>query len=364
MAVLIFLLLLAASVPLLRLLFQRRVAGKRQLRGPRSVDEIASWSIRGTAQAVQLRGWDMANPLLLYVHGGPGLPAMPFGHVFQSAWEQHFTVVHWDQRNAGKTLSANGVDTDLILDDFAADGVELVHQLRQRFPDRPVGLVGHSWGTAVAIRMLKAAPELFSGYLSIGQVSDFLAAERYGYETVLGEARRCGHTRIVASLMQFPTYPAGGSLTRASLSAVRAAEVKLGFGYHRRQSVMFKLLWLAFISPDYRWRDLLTLANSQAQSASLDIALAELPRFIAGASGMTINCPLLMVGGAVDLFTPTPAARALFDSLDASNKRFFEVEKLGHFGPLEDVSLFNHIVVSEFLPAIVAYVDSRALPGH
>ncbi|MGZ2426431.1 pimeloyl-ACP methyl ester carboxylesterase [Rhizobium laguerreae] len=252
------------------------------------------------------------------------MPAMPFGHAFQSEWERHFTIVHWDQRLTGKTLCANGIETGLVLNDFAEDGVDLVRQLQQRFPGRPIGLVGHSWGTAVAIRMLQAAPELFAGYLAIGQVSDFLAAERYGYETVLAEARRRGAAALITSLNRFPNYPAGNSLSHASLSAVRAAEVKLGFGHYRKQSVMLKLLWLAFVSPDYRWRDLLTLANSKAQSACLDIALAELPQFVVRAAGVAIQCPVLMVGGAFDLFTPTPAAREFFETIHAPQKKLLE----------------------------------------
>ncbi|TBC25041.1 alpha/beta hydrolase [Rhizobium ruizarguesonis] len=359
MKVLLILLLLAGLVPLLRLALQSRVAWKHRLQGPSCLDETTLWSIGGITQAVQLRGWNEANPLLLYVHGGPGMPAMPFGHAFQSEWERHFTIVHWDQRLTGKTLCANGIETGLVLNDFAEDGVDLVRQLQQRFPGRPIGLVGHSWGTAVAIRMLQAAPELFAGYLAIGQVSDFLTAERYGYETVLTEARRRGAAALVTSLNRFPNYPVGNSLSHASLSAVRAAEVKLGFGHYRKQSVMLKLLWLAFVSPDYRWRDLLTLANSKAQYVCLDIALAELPQFVVRAAGVAIQCPVLMVGGAFDLFTPTPAAREFFETIHAPQKKLLEVVELAHFGPLEDAPLFNRIIIGEFLPMIVNHAASH-----
>ncbi|NKN02289.1 alpha/beta fold hydrolase [Rhizobium leguminosarum bv. viciae] len=360
MKVLLILILLAGLVPLLRLALQSRVAWKRRLQGRSCVDETTFWSIGGITQAVQLRGWNEANPLLLYVHGGPGMPAMPFGHAFQSEWERHFTIVHWDQRVTGKTLCANGIETGLGLKDFAEDGVDLVRQLQQRFPGRPIGIIGHSWGTAIAIRMLQAAPELFAGYLAIGQVSDFLAAERYGYETVLAEARRRGAAALVTSLTRFPNYPAGKSLSQASLSAVRAAEVKLGFGHHCKQSVTFKLLWLAFVSPDYRWSDLMKLANSKAQSACLDIALSELPQFFVSAAGVAVQCPVLMVGGSFDLFTPTPAAREFFETIHAPEKKFLEVVELAHFGPLEDAPLFDRIVIGEFLPMIVNHTASHA----
>jgi pimeloyl-ACP methyl ester carboxylesterase len=333
-----------SAVFITRTILQRRIASRQRLSGSHHVDNSAYWPIGGIPQAVRLRGADDRNPLILYVHGGPGMPAMPFAHAFQRAWERDFTVVHWDQRNTGRTLTRNGLQTGLSLDHHVSDGLELAKLLRAHFPDVPLLLLGHSWGTAVALQMLKADPKMFDGYLAIGQVSDFLPAERYGYETVLAEAKRRNATKLIQLLSRYPDYPLNGTLTPASLTAVRKAELELGFGHHADRFVMLNLLRLAFVSPDYSWLDLLALFNLKAQKISLDLALSELPKFISQAKGAKVHCPIVMVGGGFDLFTPTPMARALFDTLEAPAKTFIEAKTLGHFGPIEDPDFFTSIL--------------------
>ncbi|WP_297522191.1 hypothetical protein [uncultured Clostridium sp.] len=44
---------------------------------------------------------------MIFLHGGPGSSELVFAHAFQEKWEEAFTVVHYDQRGAGKTYLKN-----------------------------------------------------------------------------------------------------------------------------------------------------------------------------------------------------------------------------------------------------------------
>ena len=77
--------------------------------------------INGIDQFLYHLGTRYENPVLLYLHGGPGSAESLIAYLFQEEWEKSFTVVHWDQRGAGKTLTKNPdrlPTIDLMLQDL------------------------------------------------------------------------------------------------------------------------------------------------------------------------------------------------------------------------------------------------------
>lgn len=339
----------------MRLLVQASVARRRGRSAIATVEELSYWTVGGIAQAVQIRGERADNPLLVYLHGGPGWPMMPRAYEFQRPWEAMFTVVQWDQRLGGKTLARNGIDSDaLTIASFVDDGLDLVAQLKARFPQAPIVLMGHSWGTVLAVEMVRRAPEQFAAYVAIGQVSDFLASERYGYATVLAEAERRHNASTVEKLSAFPNY-GQGPLVAHEVATVRKAYVKHGFANHAtRRGLLWDMLQGAFKSPDYGWLDLFSLVNFKAQMKAFAISLAELPHFHDRTAGSNLSCPMIMVGGQYDLFTPTPMAKAYFDTIEAPYKEFIEVAGLAHGGPLENAAFFEDLLRTRILPLMAA----------
>ena len=69
------------------------------------IDEYLLLDINGHQQWLRIRGERDSNPVILYLHGGPGGSQIPFYRHYQLGWEQDFTVVYWEQRGAGKSYS-------------------------------------------------------------------------------------------------------------------------------------------------------------------------------------------------------------------------------------------------------------------
>ena len=64
--------------------------------------------INGVQQYLLHTKSNMAQaPVLLFLHGGPGMSEAAFAYAFQPGWQPLYTVVHWDQPGAGKTLTKN-----------------------------------------------------------------------------------------------------------------------------------------------------------------------------------------------------------------------------------------------------------------
>ena len=74
---------------------------------PDGIDEARYVEVGGIQQWITIRGEDRNNPVLLFLHGGPGDATNPWGYAGFRLWLKHFTVVQWDQRGAGRTFGKN-----------------------------------------------------------------------------------------------------------------------------------------------------------------------------------------------------------------------------------------------------------------
>src|SRR6185503_13119198 len=98
----------------------------------RPINDVGYVSIGGIDQWVAIQGGDRANPVILYLHGGPGEAQSPFLDMFKP-WLADFTVVNWDQRGAGKTYEKNGDATpDVTLDREVADAIALTEYVLKK----------------------------------------------------------------------------------------------------------------------------------------------------------------------------------------------------------------------------------------
>jgi hypothetical protein len=77
-----------------------RLAELRKIHRPEGIEALEEVAIGGARQWVSMRGKNRANPVLLFIHGGPGTPMLPMTWAYQSPWEDFFTVVQWDQARA------------------------------------------------------------------------------------------------------------------------------------------------------------------------------------------------------------------------------------------------------------------------
>ena len=163
------LVLIAGGLFVYRAYRQNENAHVFAIRSPKGILEAMFIPIGGIEQFVLIRGEDRSNPVILFLHGGPGLATSPLYPWFIS-WEKHFTLVQWDQRGAGKTYGRYGKKTpDLTVERMTQDGIEIAEYLRAHLQTNKIILLGHSWGSYLGLRIIARRPDLFSAYVGTGQ---------------------------------------------------------------------------------------------------------------------------------------------------------------------------------------------------
>lgn len=311
------------------------VADVQEVVTPNGVEERFKARIGGIDQWITVRGKDRGNPILLYLHGGPGSPAMPISWTYQRAWEDYFTVVQWDQRGAGKTWRANDpaqVGPTLVIDRYVQDALELIALLRERYGKRKVILLGHSWGTVLGVKAALARPQWVHAYVGIGQIIDFRANERIGHALALADARREGNARAIAELEAIAPYPGDAPLTVGRIDLQRKWTIHYGGLAAYRHDADFYFA-AARLSPDYDRGDVaafnhggaLTIPRMLPQLMQVD--LRDVRR---------MEVPVVLFQGRHDYTTPTEPSERWLAALDAPHKQAVWFEHSAHLAPVEE----------------------------
>lgn len=323
--------LAVGSLVALRAWTQHRVARVVAVEGPDVIDTLERVSLGGVDQWIQIRGDDRRNPMLLFLHGGPGFPQMPFGSL-NADLARDFVVVQWDQRGAGKSFSNSIPDASMNLDQFVADTRDLTRLLLRRFDTEKCLLVGHSWGSLVGAFTVARHPELFSGFVSIGQVVDLTATEQARYAFALAAAGRTGDSSVVTTLRGLGSPP----YARISDFEVMDRWVKHYDGALHTNVPPGEFVRLAFGSPAYAWVDLVRIPLGVRYSydhlwrqISYDIDLfRQVPR---------LDVPVTFLLGRHDWVVASAVAQRYADALEAPRgKRIVWFEESGHWPQFEE----------------------------
>ena len=289
------------------------------------IDEGSYVKIGGIEQWITIRGEDRHNPVLLFLHGGPGDATNPWGYAAFRSWLKYFTVVQWDQRGAGRTFGRNGASTASTItpDRMVQDGIELSELLKKRLHKDKILLVGHSWGSVLGFFMVKTRPDLFYAFVGTGQVAaEFSRSTAVAYTALLERASRQGNLPAVQELKEVgpPPYKDGkgfGVLHKWAM-LVERADVFLA-----------SALGFAFTAPEYSVRDIDDWFDGQVVSGEhLEPYFDELDRKLLGGE---LAVPVFVIQGADDYTTPVSLAKTYLDSLRAPRKAFVTIEGAGHF---------------------------------
>jgi len=148
------------------------------------VETLHTPEIGGIKQYIEVKTNDIGKPILLFLSGGPGSSMMNQAERYTSTLRQQFTIVQWDQRDAGKTLKRNPSPTPPSLGQMENDTQEVIQFLRTTYGKDKIYLLGSSWGNVLGFHIVKNHPELLHAYFAVNPVVSQLASEQELLDTL------------------------------------------------------------------------------------------------------------------------------------------------------------------------------------
>ncbi|QNP40242.1 alpha/beta fold hydrolase [Lysobacter solisilvae (ex Woo and Kim 2020)] len=338
------------------------IAQSRKVLSPNGVEELKQVEIGGIRQWISVRGNDRRNPILLYLHGGPGSVEMVESYGYQRPWEDFFTVVQWDQRGAGKTFAANtpaAMAPRMSIDGMVADAEEMIRYLMATYGKRKIFVLGHSWGSIVGEEIARRHPQWLHAYLGAGQIADMAQSEAIGYRWALGRARAEGNTQAIRELEALAPYPGPpGRLTLERIGAQRTWTMHYG-GLAWGRSEFKPFDDARKLSPDYSNAELQAIDHGGLYSLGYLLPAMEQVDF---GGNTRFGCPIFIFNGRHDYTTSFEVAARWFDALQAPLKRMFWFEDSAHMMMQEQPGLFLMHLVNDVRPLAVRAGD--APPGE
>lgn len=334
------------------------VAGLDKIVTPNGVDETFEATLGGARQVVNVRGSDRDNPILLYLHGGPGAVEMPFAWTFQRPWEDFFTVVQWDQRGAGRSYPLNdpkALAATMTVERYRDDTIELIDLLRRKYGKRKIVLLGHSWGSVVGLAVAAKRPDLLHAYVGMGQMIDAVGGERAGFAWTLDRARKAGDAQAIRELEALQPYPGDFSIDK--IDAERKWAVQYGGLFAYRSSGQFYFN-AARLSPEYTADDIKAWDEGSAYSVHIlepQLAKADF------ANLRKLDCPVFMFEGRRDELIPSAITAAWLDRLDAPKKATIWFEQSAHMMMVEEPGHMLAALLENVLPIAREGEDMRSV---
>jgi pimeloyl-ACP methyl ester carboxylesterase len=184
------------------LLYKQYLRYSTRIDTPNGISSLEEITLGDLKQWIFIRGIDQNNPVLIFLHGGPGEPSvgMSSSRRLDAELIKHFTVVHWDQRGAGKSYSPSIQVDSMTLDRLVEDCNELIDYLRNKFDTPKVFIIAHSSGTVIGIKTAHRYPEKIYAYVGAAQIINDCEHETVNYNYILEKAKTSGNAKQQAAI--------------------------------------------------------------------------------------------------------------------------------------------------------------------
>jgi len=305
---------------------------------PDAIAELIPLEIGNLQQWLLIRGEDRSNPLLLWLHGGPGSAQMPVHRAFNSELEKEFVIVHWDQRGAGKSNHKGFCEETMTLNRFIEDVHELTHYLKERFNHEKIFLLGHSWGSQLGIQTVQRFPDDYHSYISVAQVVNPQRSEEVSYEWLTEQVETNGsrrEKRKIESLGSPPYDEHDRYVTFAKMKDSFGGGMDVGMG---------RLAWISFGAKEYTIGDYVKwLRGANRGSGPMWEELRDFDLF---RDFPSLELPVWFIIGNNDYNTPAVLVEEYYEFVNAPRgKELIIMEGTAHTPFMGDPERFNREVV-------------------
>lgn len=314
------------------------------------LDYSENVEVNGSIQNIRVRAAKKGLPVILFLHGGPGVCDRHNILRDHSDLAEDFTLVCWDQRGSGKSYTPDIKKSVPKVADYVDDVEFMLEYLTGKFVVRKVAMVGHSWGSIIGVLAAARRPDLLFAYVGEGQFVDGDRNEEGSYRFCLEEAKRRGDKKALAALEK--GAPVDGVYPdNKSMMTQRDCLSRYGGAIHGgKQGLVKGLLMPLLKTKEYSLADIVKYAQGATYLTDVmwpDVVGQRLSAI------KSLDVPVVITQGRHDYNTPSAIAKEWFDALSAPAKKWVWFENSAHSPDVEEPEKWSAVLKEELSALVV-----------
>ncbi|NVO20694.1 MAG: alpha/beta hydrolase [Bacteroidetes bacterium] len=324
-----------------------------------SISEKVFVTIGGVRQGMFIRGKNIHNPVLLFVHGGPAFPTYFLTEKYPSGLEDNFTVCYWEERGGGLSFSPQVSVGSMTFEQLTSDVIEVSNYLRKRFGKGKIYLMAHSGGTPFAIMAAAQQPQIFYAYIGMAQITNQAKSEKLAYRYMMDQYKAAGNEKAIEKLLKYPVLKSDDALVPFFKSLVRDQSMhELGIGTMRNMRSVLKDVFIpVWTCKAYTIREKFNIWKSKFSFIRKTKLIDELFATDIPALIPKLEIPVYFFSGKYDMTVNHDLSREYHKSLQAPLKGFYSFYESAHSPIFEEPLKLKKIMVEDVLQGKVDMAD-------
>lgn len=310
------------------------------------ISETCELLLNGRPQVIHLRGKNPRHPLVLWLHGGPGMPAPSLTYRYEEILDREFTFCYWEQAGSGASyFLSSSKPPQLSFDQSLQDLDSLVHYLQARFKQEKIILVGHSFGSLLGALYSQQHPENLLTYIGVSQITDMIYSKYLILRMAQEEAEKRQDQKGLAHL-RF----ARQKVERALITRLVKAEYYLkaeDLASHYLTSLTLwdkaRTTWHFLTSPKLDWTNwawLAFLVTHTKEFVKIQGPLMEEAHRLALKTPATYDIPVYFISSLGDWNAPYQQVQAYLEDIQAPYCQFTLLPGRSHSPFLDEPQVF------------------------
>ena len=287
------------------------------------------------------------NPVLLVCGGGPGIPQYLLESLYPSVLPEYFTVCYFDYRGTGLSYDSAANPDSMTAERYIDDTLQVTEYLKERFGQDKIYIMGHSFGTFVALNTVKQHPEHYIAYLAMSQTCDQRRSELTAYAYMRNRYEELGDRSMVKQFDKYRIRESEEDYRRYTGSGLRdKAMHALGVGTTAdMDNVITGLFFPSLRIKAYTPLERINIWRGKAASGKFAVH-NESRQFNAFEAVPGIEIPVYFFAGENDMTCCTSLQKEYYEKVEAPEKEFFLYEGCAHSPIYEDAERTREILDS------------------